>query len=75
MKTELFFSSKSPHWPTPKFLYEELDREFKFNFDPCPLNEVERDGSALLFTSWTGKRVFCNPPYNNGILQILREGD
>jgi hypothetical protein len=71
MNTELFFSSKSPHWPTPAFLLEELNREFHFDFDPCPLGECEQDGSAPLFTSWAGKRVFCNPPYDRGIARFL----
>jgi hypothetical protein len=67
----VLFSSKSPHWPTPKALFEELNQEFAFDFDPCPLGEAERDGSAPLFTSWSGKRVFCNPPYNRGISRFL----
>ena len=74
MNTALMFSSKSPHWPTPKFLLEELDKEFHFDFDPCPLGEDETDGSAPLFTSWSGKRVFCNPPYNKGIARFLERG-
>ncbi len=67
----VLFSSKSPHWPTPKALLEELETEFHFDFDPCPLGEDEKDGSAPLFTSWKGKRVFCNPPYNRGIARFL----
>jgi len=65
------FSSQSVHWATPKGLYADLDKEFHFDFDPCPLGESEADGSAPLFTSWTGKRVFCNPPYNRGIAPFL----
>ncbi len=68
---KVLFSSKSPHWPTPKFLLNELNQEFNFDFDPCPLGESENDGSAPLFTSWEGKRVFCNPPYNKGITRFL----
>jgi len=30
-------TSLSPHWATPKWLYDELDKEFHFDFDPCPL--------------------------------------
>ena len=74
MNTSLFFSSKSPHWPTPKFLLDELTREFHFDFDPCPLGESEKDGSSPLFTPWAGRRVFCNPPYNNGIAKFLERG-
>ena len=68
---KILFSSQSVHWPTPKALYTDLDDEFHFDFDPCPLNENENDGSAPLFTQWQGKRVFCNPPYNKGITAFL----
>ena len=27
----------SDHWATPKKLYDELNSEFHFDFDPCPL--------------------------------------
>lgn len=67
----VLFSSQNVHWSTPKALLEELNHEFNFDFDPCPLGESEQDGSAPLFTSWTGKRVFCNPPYNQGIVKFL----
>ncbi len=65
------FSSQSVHWATPKALYAELDKEFNFDFDPCPLGESIMDGSATLFTKWQGRRVFCNPPYNDGIARFL----
>ena len=56
---KLFSSKKTDNWQTPKELYNELDREFKFNFDPCPLNSTF-DG---LKCDW-GKRCFVNPPYS-----------
>lgn len=68
---KVLFSSQSVHWPTPKALYADLNREFHFDFDPCPLGESVEDGSSPLFTPWTGHRVFCNPPYNKGITQFL----
>lgn len=55
------FSSKSVNWRTPKELYLELDKEFKFDFDPCPFMSEDK---TFLFKNW-GKRVYCNPPYNN----------
>lgn len=47
------------NWETPDYLYEELDKEFNFDFDPCPLN-ADFDG---LKVEW-GESSFCNPPYN-----------
>lgn len=63
-------SHASWEWPTPKSLYAELDREFHFDFDPCPLGG-DVDGRARLLNPWTGKRVFCNPPYGPEIPKFL----
>ena len=71
MKNQACFLSLSPHWATPKALYEELDREFAFNFDPCPLSD---NGIEGLMSDWTGRRVFCNPPYGPGIKDWLTKG-
>jgi len=62
----VLFKSESVEWPTPKAVYERLDAEFRFDFDPCPTNG-ESDGLATLLTPWRGKRVFCNPPYGPGL--------
>lgn len=54
---------KKDNYPTPKSLYEELNKEFHFDYDPCPLNPEglrERDG----FGDWR-KSNFVNPPYSN----------
>ena len=46
------------NWATPKEVYDKLDNEFHFDFDPCPLNHKE-DGLTI---EW-GKSNFINPPY------------
>lgn len=46
-------------WATPKVLYDELDAEFHFDFDPCPLNPTFNG----LEVEW-GQSNFVNPPYN-----------
>lgn len=51
--------SKHDNHATPKALYDELDAEFHFNDDPCPLN-----GSGGLDREW-GTSTFMNPPYSN----------
>lgn len=63
MKSRVVFSSATVEWSTPNHVYHTLDAEFNFDFDPCPM-QAEQDGLARLFTPWTGKRVFCNPPYH-----------
>jgi len=55
-------TSLSPHYSTPKWLYEELDKEFHFDFDPCPLG----GGIDGLSIEW-GKRNYINPPYGRTI--------
>lgn len=67
------FSSASDRWATPAELMAALHNEFRFNFDPCPL-DGDGDGLAPLFCDWRGKRVFCNPPYGRGIVQWLKRG-
>lgn len=49
----------SDNWATPKDLYDQLNSEFNFDFDPCPLNS-DFDGLKL---EW-GKSNFINPPYS-----------
>lgn len=50
------------HWATPKKLYNELNKEFNFDFDPCPLYHD--------LNLWDGLKIdwkqsnYVNPPYN-----------
>ena len=59
MWNKVHFSSGNDNWSTPVELYNDLNEEFKFNDDPCPIN-----GTGGLDREW-GTRVFCNPPYSN----------
>ena len=61
----------SDNWETPKELYDELDAEFDFDFDPCPINtsEITPDKDGLLI-DW-GKRNFINPSYSTGLVLSL----
>ena len=59
------------NWATPRALYDELNAEFNFDFDPCPLNEgeilPENDG---LLIEW-GERNFINPPYSRKLKEAF----
>lgn len=67
------FSSKTDQWATPQYFYDELNSEFNFTLNPCAdaynhkckkYFSKEIDG---LTQSWSGERVFCNPPYGREI--------
>ena len=58
------FSSVHLDWKTPGWLYKQLDREFNFDFDPCPANPTF-DGLEI---QW-GDRNFVNPPYGREIIK------
>lgn len=71
MNTDLMFSSKTDQWATPQDFFDKLNKEFNFTLDPCAdkFNHKcekyftkEQDG---LRQSWSGERVFVNPPYGN----------
>lgn len=54
--------SKTDKWKTPDTIYTLLNDEFKFDFDPCPIDwNGEFDGLSI---EW-GSCNFCNPPYSN----------
>ena len=50
------------NYATPPELYNELNKEFNFDFDPCPYNENEIINDGLKI-DW-GKSNFVNPPYS-----------
>ena len=54
------FTSLTDNWNTPDSIYEQLDKEFMFDFDPCPQNYVQ-DGLSI---NW-GRSNFVNPPFSN----------
>lgn len=56
----------SDNWATPKEFYDKLDKEFHFDFDPCPLN-AEFDGLSL---EW-GNSNFINPPYSRKLKEAF----
>lgn len=62
MINKSLFSSNRQDWKTPKAVYDGLNKEFNFDFDPCPPVYLE-DG---LQRSW-GCANFCNPPYGRKI--------
>jgi len=60
--TGVHFSSQRLDWETPRAVYQVLDAEFAFDFDPCPTHP-RTDG---LLAAW-GRSNFINPPYGREI--------
>lgn len=66
-------SSNTDEWATPKIFFEELNKEFNFTLDPCATNENHKCNKYFtkedngLLKSWSGEKVFCNPPYGKVI--------
>lgn len=55
------------YWLTPPELYNQLNAQFKFDFDPCPYPKPENfDG---LTCEW-GQSSYVNPPFGS----IMHEG-
>ena len=56
------YINNDDNYATPPELYNELNKEFNFDFDPCPYNEGEIINDGLKI-DW-GKSNFVNPPYS-----------
>mgnify|MGYP001589155381 CR=1 FL=1 len=52
--------NKRRYWLTPPDRYAELNREFAFDFDPCPFPRPE--GYNSLEVEW-GRSNYVNPPF------------
>lgn len=71
-------SSNTDEWPTPDYLFDELNKEFNFNLDVCATDHnhkcdqyftKEIDG---LSQDWKGV-CWMNPPYGRTINQWLKK--
>lgn len=76
--TEGLKSSLTDEWPTPRDLFERLDREFNFTLDVCATDNnhkcdhyftKEQDG---LSQDWTGV-CWMNPPYGREIGRWMKK--
>lgn len=61
--------NNSDDWKTPDYLYEDLNKEFNFDFDPCPLKHNIEEWDGLLI-EW-GKCNFVNPPYSKALKEAF----
>lgn len=56
---------KKEYWLTPPEIYEQLNDEFHFDFDPCPYPYEGIDGTEI---EW-GNSTYLNPPFNRSDTQ------
>ena len=68
-KQSVHFMNMRTDWQTPDAVYDVLNEEFKFDFDPCPTRH-QFDG---LKCEW-GNSNFVNPPYGRAIGHWLAKG-
>jgi len=73
-------------WETPDYIFNPLNEKYKFTLDPCCTYESRKcpryytpevDG---LSQSWKDERVWVNPPYSRGNIDLwvkkcLEEGE
>ena len=79
MVSDVLYSSKTELWGTPQKFFDELNKEFGFDLDPCALPSNAK--CARFFTpednglaqNWGGAKVFCNPPYGKEISKWVRK--
>jgi len=57
------------NYATPPELYNELNEEFHFDFDPCPYNEKEIVNNGLI-VDW-GMSNYINPPYSQKLKELF----
>lgn len=74
MINKALYSSAKDDWETPDSLYDELNKEFKFDLDVAASDTnhkcwryFTKDNSAFNI-KWSG-RVWCNPPYGREIIK------
>lgn len=59
------------YWLTPPEMYAALNREFNFDFDPCPYPKPENFNGLL--EPW-GKSNYVNPPFGSIIVDGKKKG-
>lgn len=67
--SNVHFMSQCLDWQTPRWVYSILNKEFNFDFDPCPSNPTF-DGLSI---EWGGTN-FVNPPYGRELPKWIKKG-
>jgi site-specific DNA-methyltransferase (adenine-specific) len=63
-------------WETPDKIFNELNDKYKFSLDPCceihtaKCKKYYTEKENGLLQNWSGERVFVNPPYSRGNIEL-----
>lgn len=75
MNTKVMFSSETPEWSTPQYIFDKLNSRYDFELDVCATKEntkcnfyytKEKDGLSQDWTKYEGYK-WMNPPYGREI--------
>ena len=83
MKNEQLFTSNKKDWETPQWLFDKLDKEFKFDIDVCAntenskcniyFNDCLNFGWKAFFNQRKRPVCFMNPPYGRQIGKFIKK--
>lgn len=65
--------AKTDEWETPRYLFDQLNDEFRFTLDVCATKENAKCSKYFtreengLSQDWGCETVWCNPPYGRSI--------
>jgi phage N-6-adenine-methyltransferase len=73
------YNGNGRRWATPPEVFDPLHAEFDFTLDPCATPETAKcskfftEAENGLEQSWSGHRVFMNPPYGREVYAWTRK--
>jgi site-specific DNA-methyltransferase (adenine-specific) len=73
------YNGNGREWATPPEVFAPLDAEFAFTLDPCATADNRKvpryfdEATNGLEQSWSGERVFMNPPYGREVYAWTRK--
>lgn len=79
MNTDVMFSSANEVWATPQDFFDNLNKEFHFNLDPCAFPDNAKCSKYFtpnddgLLQNWGGYVTFCNPPYGRKLYDWVKK--
>lgn len=71
-------TANTDQWETPRWLFEEWDKKYKFTLDVCASESNKKceryfdERTDGLFQLWEGN-IWMNPPYGRDIIKWVRK--